>query len=66
MEPKRKNSNRITITISPQVSDMIDQMLAMGLFGLSRAAIAERFVCDGIIKRLESGLIKQKPITTRK
>lgn len=54
------NSKRVTVTLSPQVSDLIDQMLAMGLFGLNRAAIAERLICEGIIKRLESGLLKQE------
>lgn len=53
------SSKRITVTLTPQVSDLIDQMLAMGLFGLNRAAIAERLICEGIIKRLESGLLKQ-------
>ena len=59
-------STRITITLTPQVSDLIDQMLAMGLFGFSRAAIAERLICDGIIKRLESGIIKQATPAKRK
>lgn len=59
-------SKRITVSVSPQVSDYIDQMLAMGLFGLSRAAIAERLICEGIIKRLESGLIKMKPQSQKK
>ena len=60
------SSKRITVTLSPQVSDLIDQMLAMGLFGLSRAAIVERLVCEGVMKRLESGLIKQRSTKRKK
>jgi hypothetical protein len=68
MSSKRhlRRSKRITISVSPQVSELIDQMLAMGLFGLSRAAIAERLVCEGILKRLESGIIKQQSKKTQK
>lgn len=60
------SGKRITVTLTPQVNDLIDQMLATGLFGSSRAAIVERLVCDGVLKCLESGLIKQQPPKRKK
>lgn len=35
---------RLSLTVSPQVSDMLDELLSTGLFGLNRAKVAQRLL----------------------
>ncbi len=49
---------RITITVAPQVSAHIDTLLATGLFGLNRAQLVERLMCDRLIELANEGWIK--------
>lgn len=39
---------KITITVTPQVGEAIDALLATGLFGFSRADVARRLVDKGV------------------
>lgn len=39
---------RLSITIAPKASTMLDELLATGLFGRSRAEVAQRFVYEGL------------------
>jgi hypothetical protein len=39
---------RLSITIAPKASAMLDELLATGLFGRSRAEVAQRFVYAGL------------------
>lgn len=39
---------RLDITIAPKASKAIDRLLASGLYGLSRAEVAQRFVYAGL------------------
>lgn len=39
---------RLSITIAPKASAMLDELLATGLYGRSRAEVAQRFVYEGL------------------
>jgi hypothetical protein len=45
MNPYRRGV-RLSITIAPKASAAIDMLLATGLYGRSRAEVAQRFVYD--------------------
>lgn len=45
---------RVTIELSPQAVEMIDKLLATGLYGVSRAELCERFVLDKLRGFLEA------------
>lgn len=44
MKPAYRRGVRIDLTIAPAVSKMIDQLLATGLFGRTRAAVAQELL----------------------
>lgn len=53
---------RLALTISPQVSRAIDKLLATGLYGRSRAEVAQRFVYDRL-RELEPPLkLRPRPV----
>lgn len=39
---------RLALTISPRANKAIDELLATGLYGRSRAEVAQRFVYQGL------------------
>lgn len=39
---------RLCVTLSPQASQVIDELLEHGLYGVSRAEIAQRFIYAGL------------------
>lgn len=46
--PAYRKGVRLSITIAPKASAMLDQLLATGLYGRSRAEVAQRFVYEGL------------------
>lgn len=49
--------HRVTIDTSPQVLEALDAMLATGLYGLSRAHVAERLLAGAVARELAQGLL---------
>lgn len=47
-----KRGVRITVTISPKASAAIDRLLALGLYGRSRAAVVQEFIYLGLRQAL--------------
>ena len=48
-EPAYRKGVRLALTISPQASEMINQLLATGLFGVhGRASVAQELIYRGL------------------
>lgn len=43
-----RRASRVTISTTPQVIEALDALLATGLYGFSRADVAERLVAAGV------------------
>lgn len=53
---------KITVKISPQVSQALDALLWAGLHGDSREAVVERLICDRIMTLLRKGTLRREDI----
>ncbi len=51
-EPAYRRGVRLTVTIAPKASAMIDTLLATGLHGHSRADVAKWFIYAGLREAL--------------
>lgn len=49
---------RISITVTPQVSRAIDELLSQGLHGNNRADVADRLICNELIRLIRDGHLK--------
>jgi hypothetical protein len=50
-------SIELTVTLTPQVSDLIDQLVECGIFGLDREEVALRLIDNGIIEYLRRQVV---------
>lgn len=59
----KSNTIRVTISLSEQQVDYLDQIAESGLIGQNRADVAQRFVDDAVMKAFENPLfqLKQRP-----
>ena len=46
--PAYRKGVRLAITVAPKASADLDRLLATGLFGRSRAEVAQRFIYQGL------------------
>ncbi len=51
----KRPSRRVSVSLSPKLDAMIDELLASGLFGRNRADVIHRLICDRLIKLTEEG-----------
>jgi len=52
-----EDRDRIALSVSPRMRRYFKQLIAIGLYGNDRTAVATRFVEEGIRRALEHGLI---------
>lgn len=56
MPPRPKNSNQpaqVRLATTPQVCELLDQLVATGLFGKTRAEVAEQLMRDKLREVIE-------------
>jgi len=61
--PRAKNKSatvKVTVSISEQQAELLDQIAAEGLIGQNRADVARRFIDDGVIATLKDPLFDLK------
>jgi hypothetical protein len=49
-KPDGPGKNRLQVQVNDQISDHLDRLLDTGLWGLTRAEVARRLICEGIQK----------------
>jgi hypothetical protein len=60
--PAYRKGVRLSITIAPKASAMLDELLATGLYGRSKAAVAMWFVYAGLREALGAdGPLREPP-----
>lgn len=60
--PRRKNrfpSAPLRISTTPQVERYLDELIDTGLFGKTRAEVAERLISNGMKDLIREGIIKK-------
>lgn len=53
-------SIELTVTLTPQVSDLIDQLVERGIFGFDREEVALRLIDNGVIEHLRRQVVPLK------
>lgn len=61
MSTNPRHYRTVTISTSPQIVAALERLRDTGLFGLSRAKVAERFVCDGVRAAQLAGFLGPLP-----
>jgi hypothetical protein len=62
-----KKGVRVSVTIAPRASAMLDELLLTGLYGRNRAAIAQEFIYRGLREALEpDGPLRDPPQPKRR
>lgn len=57
---------QITVSLSEQVVDLLDQIAETGLMGQNRADVAHRFIDDAVMKSLANPLLGLKQKTKKR
>jgi hypothetical protein len=66
---KAENKSRtvkVTVSLSEQVADLLDQIAATGLMGQSGAQVAHRFIDEAAMKALDNPHLELKQKKTKK
>lgn len=50
----------VTVSLSKQVTELLDQIAETGLMGVNRAEVARRFIDDSVLKALANPLLNLK------
>lgn len=60
-KPENKSATvKITVSLSEQQADLLDQIAGTGLLGQNRADVARRFIDDAVIATLRDPLFELK------
>jgi hypothetical protein len=60
-KPENKSATvQVTVSISEQQAEILDQIAASGLMGQNRADVARRFIDDAVITTLRDPLFELK------
>ncbi len=65
-KPAYTRGVRLSLTISPRARADLDRLLATGLFGLSRAEVAQRFVYAGLQEQALAGWLPELVLKERR